>query len=83
MPIWGDLNNQGGGGPLWMAALARQETRLGHATFDCVNHRLVDASGDAWRYLFDLIEDNEGRPATLPWETYGALPAPKLLRAGE
>ena len=49
----------------------------GHATFDLIDERLVAACGEAWRYLVDLVEDEDGRPAAIPWETYGPLPTPQ------
>ena len=69
---------------LWHAASGDEHWRVvmaapGHATFDLVNNRLIEAGGDAWRYLFDLTVDADGRPDVLPWETYGALPVPQLL----
>ena len=51
----------------------------GHAVIDLVSGKLVEACGDAWRYLHYLTADEDGKPLALPWELFGALPAPALL----
>lgn len=55
----------------------------GHAVIDIENGKLVEACGDAWRYLKYLTEDAEGKPIALPWEVFGPLPAPTLLQESE
>ena len=59
-----------------LAALASP----GYAVIDFKKGELVEACGDAWRYLKYLTEDEDGRPVALPWEVFGELPAPALLQ---
>lgn len=52
----------------------------GHAVIDAENGKLVEACGEAWRYLKYLTQDDDGKLLALPWEVFGPLPAPTLLR---
>lgn len=48
------------------------------ATIDRLNNRLVEAGGDAWRWLRWVLP-TPGGPLPLPAEVFGPLPAPKWL----
>lgn len=51
-----------------------------HVVFDATNERVIEASEGAWRWLVWQLYDNEGRLVdVVPGETFGPLPAPKLL----
>ncbi len=62
------------GQALRMAAMAS----AGHALIDFEAGALVEACGEAWRYLKYLTVDEDCRPLALPWEVFGPLPAPAL-----
>jgi hypothetical protein len=74
--LWG-LSDRASGSPIFNVA----QVSPGHATFDLMNNCLVEADGEAWRYLFDLTTDEHGHPVAVPWEVYGALSKPTLFQA--
>jgi len=51
----------------------------GWSSIDRLNNRLVEASGDAWRWLRWVLPTPDG-PLPLPAEVFGPLPAPERLR---
>jgi len=46
----------------------------GHAVWDPPTNRLIEWSGDAWRWLHWVATDADGWPDPLPLETFGDLP---------
>lgn len=52
----------------------------GHAVWDPRENRLIEACGDAWRWLAWVRPGPDGRPERLPLEIFGPMPAPKRLR---
>ena len=52
----------------------------GHATWSPTDGRVIEADGDAWRWLAWLTHDAEGRPTRLPLEYFGAVPQPQRLQ---
>ena len=55
----------------------------GHAVWDPRDNRLIEACGDAWRWLAWVRPGHDGWPERLPLETFGPIPEPRRLRAGE
>ena len=52
----------------------------GHAVWDPNSNQLIEADGDAWRWLYWVRTGADGWPEPLPLETFGSLPAPTRLR---
>ena len=51
------------------------------AVLDVANNRIVEAAGDAWRWIGLMVTDPvSGAVTRYPAETLGPLPAPRLLR---
>ncbi|MBP2316921.1 uncharacterized protein YjbI with pentapeptide repeats [Azospirillum soli] len=51
----------------------------GWAVIDHTTNRVIEAAGDAWRYLA-WVEDTPDGPVPYPAETFGPLPAPRRLK---
>ena len=50
----------------------------GHAAvWEPPTNRLIEWSGDAWRWLHGVATDADGWPDPLPLETFGDLPRPR------
>jgi hypothetical protein len=52
----------------------------GHAVWDTRANRLIEASGDAWRWLAWVRSGPDGWPERLPVETFGPIPEPRRLK---
>ncbi|TCT19747.1 pentapeptide repeat-containing protein [Thiobaca trueperi] len=52
----------------------------GHAVWEPCENRLIEACGDAWRWLAWVRPDPDGWPERLPLETFGPMPEPHRLR---
>ena len=52
----------------------------GHAVWHPTTNQLIEASGDAWRWLFWVRTGADGWLEPLPLESFGPLPAPTHLR---
>jgi len=52
----------------------------GHAVSDPRDDRLIEACGDAWRWLAWVRPGPDGWPERLPLETFGPMPEPRRLR---
>ena len=51
----------------------------GHAVWEPPTNRLVEWSGDAWRWLHWVATDADGWPDPLPLETFGDRPRPGAM----
>ncbi|SMF34646.1 WD40 repeat [Azospirillum oryzae] len=76
---------QDGTSRLWDVATGRNVRCIhmfkggGWASFDIENNRLIEAGGDAWRYLAWIDQTPDG-PIPYPAEVFGPLPAPQHLQ---
>ena len=52
----------------------------GHAVWEPAGNRLIEATGDAWRWLKWVRKGSDGWPEPLPLETFGPMPAPKRMQ---
>ncbi|HPP47422.1 MAG TPA: hypothetical protein PLF25_07990, partial [Accumulibacter sp.] len=66
------------GEPLRIHAVAGAGSE-GHAVWEPRDNRLIEASGDAWRWLAWVRRGEDGWPERLPLESFGPLPAPQRL----
>jgi hypothetical protein len=62
------------------ALLVAWAGREGHCTWVPGASRVIEAAGDAWRWLGWLTQDAAGRPSRLPLEHFGLMPAPRRLQ---
>jgi uncharacterized protein YjbI with pentapeptide repeats len=53
----------------------------GHGVWTPSDNRVIEASGDAWRWMGWLDQDENGMPTRLPLEHFGLVPEPKRLLA--
>jgi len=53
---------------------------FGHAVWDPRDNHLIEASGDAWRWLAWVCPGPDGWPERLPLESFDPLPQPRRLR---
>jgi nucleoside phosphorylase/uncharacterized protein YjbI with pentapeptide repeats len=53
----------------------------GHCVWTPSDNRIIEASGDAWRWMGWLDHDENGMPTRLPLEHFGLVPEPKRLLA--
>jgi hypothetical protein len=53
----------------------------GHCVWTPNDNRIIEASGDAWRWMGWLDHDENGMPTRLPLEHFGLVPEPKRLLA--
>jgi WD40 repeat protein len=73
---------------LWdLEAEGKVQLRIQHfddgswAVLDFANNRVVEAAGDAWRWIGLMVTDpGTGAVTRYPAETLGPLPVPRLLR---
>ena len=56
-------------------------SRGGHCVWTPSDNRVIEASGDAWRWMGWLDHDENGMPTRLPLEHFGLVPEPKRLLA--
>jgi hypothetical protein len=64
---------------LWDAATGTRlrtsfVSRRDHAVLDEANGRIVEASGDAWRWIGWPTTNEKGEPVCLPMEWFGPVP---------
>ena len=52
----------------------------GHCVWTLSDNRIIEASGDAWRWMGWLDHDENGMPTRLPLEHFGLVPEPKPKR---
>ena len=52
----------------------------GHAVWDPHTDRLIEACGDAWRWLAWVRRGPDNVPERLPLETFGPMPEPRRLK---
>jgi uncharacterized protein YjbI with pentapeptide repeats len=53
----------------------------GHCVWTPSDNRIIEARGDAWRWMGWLDHDENGMPTRLPLEHFGLVPEPKRLLA--
>jgi len=66
------------GAPLRIHAISGRGYE-GHAVWEPCQNRLIEACGDAWRWLAWVHPGPDGWPERLPLETFGPMPEPHRL----
>lgn len=66
-----------------LAGQPHRRLQGGHAVWAPASNHLIEATGDAWRWLKWVRTGEDGWPDPLPLESVGPMPEPKRMRTSE